>query len=382
MFKNKGMFISIISALIFVLLLSGCGSENTTNDSNSNSEDNNSKPIKLRISSGINNLHPWHIGMFEPWMKQIEEESEGDISFDVFTGGELVPFGSEYDALRDGSVDASFTIAALYDPQRFPYTEVVQLPLLESNSTIASIAMSNLLNSNEVLVDGKTYYEIEFADKGIVAFANPLTDPYVFATRNLEFEKAEDFTRDIRLRSSSRVTEILINNLNTTAISMPATDAYDALSRNALDGLFYEIPGWNSFGYDELLNYAIDGIYFGHGATHTGMTEETWNEIPSEYQEIIKKASDEIILEAAAYQQSKEVEGREIYTSNGGKFSHFDDLEPSVQEHLSNAIVATWFEWIDSLESQGHAGKQMAIIWRDLILEAGGKVPQEIMEIE
>ncbi|OLO26211.1 hypothetical protein BTR23_23980 [Alkalihalophilus pseudofirmus] len=382
--KNKKLGLnSAISAILFVFLLTACGSESSNNETNSSDENSGSKQeFNFRISSGINNLHPWHIGMFQPWVEQIEAESDGAMSFDVFTGGELVQFGNEYDALRDGTIDMSFTIAALYDPQRFPYTEAVQLPLLNSNSTIASTAMYNLMNSDEILTGGKTYYEIEFADKGIVAYANPLTDPYVFGTRGVEFETVDDFTKNIRLRSSSRVTEFLINNLNTSAISMPATDAYDALSRNALDGLFYEIPGWNSLGYDELLNYAIEGIYFGHGATHTGMTEETWNQLPEEYQEIIQKASDEIIFTAAEYQQSLEEEGKDIYMSNGGEFIHFNDLDPSVQEHFNNAIVKTWFDWIENLESEGHAGKQMAILWRDAILDAGGEVPQQIMEIE
>ncbi|MBM4761433.1 TRAP transporter substrate-binding protein DctP [Bacillus sp. B15-48] len=372
--RKKFGFIHFISAVLFALLLTGCGSEST-----GSSEE---QQFKFRITSGIPSLHPWHIGMFEPWVEQIEAESEGAISFDVFVGGELVPFGNEYDALRGGTVDMAFTIAGLYDPQRFPYTEVVQLPLLESNSTIASTAMYNLMNSDEVLKDGKTYYEIEFADKGIVAFPNPLTDPYVFGTKDVEFNRVEDFTRDIRLRSSSRITEILIDNLNATAITMPATDAYDSLSRNALDGLFYEIPGWNVFGYDELLTYAIDGIYFGHGTTHTGMTEETWNRIPEEYQEMIKKATDENIFAAAEYQQSLEEEAREIFIGNGGRFVHFNDLDPGVQEHFNHAFVQTWFDWIENLENEGHAGKKMAILWRDAILDAGGKVPQEIIDIE
>ena len=379
---------STFFAMTMALSLSACGSESTsTTDNSSNSNGNSSSEAKqtemrLRASSGISAEHSWQIGFFNPFMERIEKESDGAVSFEVFTSGELVSLGTEFDALRQGQIDVALTFMAPYDPQRFPYSEVTMLPLLKSDAKIASTAMQAVMKSDRAIADGKSYYQLEFEDKGLVAFANPLTEPYVMATTEAKLEKVEDFTESIRLRSPSRVHEILAANLGLTSISMPVTDAYDALSRNALDGMFHSVPDWISFGVDELLKHTIEGVNLGHFLGHTAMTKETWDKLSPEVQESMKKAADEIIMDGAEVWIAGTVKGKESNISKGGEFTSFRDLDPAVQDHINKAMVDTWFAWIENLESQNLAGKEMALLWRDAVVEAGGEVPQEIMDLK
>jgi TRAP-type C4-dicarboxylate transport system substrate-binding protein len=386
--KWKKTTLSTFFALTLALSLAACGSETTTTpapDNSSNTKGSNEakqEEVSLTASSGISAQHSWQIGFFNPFMERVEKESDGAVSFKVFTSGELVSLGTEYDALRQGQIDVALTFMAPYDPKRFPYSEVTMLPLLKSDAKIASSAMQTVMKSDREIADGKTYYQLEFEDKGLVAFANPLTEPYVMATTKTKLETVEDFTESIRLRSPSRVHEILAANLGLTSISMPVTDAYDALSRNALDGMFHSVPDWISFGVDELLKHTIEGVNLGHFLGHTAMTKETWDKLSPEVQESMKKATDEIIFDGAEVWIAGTVKGKESNISKGGEFTHFNDLDPAVQDHINKALVDTWFAWIENLESQNLAGKEMAILWRDAVIEAGGEVPQEIMDLK
>ncbi|OLO42909.1 hypothetical protein BTR23_01570 [Alkalihalophilus pseudofirmus] len=378
----------IVSTMFLMTMgasLIACGGQDTstTPSNNDNSENTQTgESITLRASSGVGAEHTWNTGFTYSLMERVESQSAGDVSFEIFTSGELVPLGTEYDALRQGTIDVALSLMGPYDPQRFPYSEVAMLPLLESDAKIASTAMQNMMKSDRVIADGKTYYELEFADKGLVAFANPLTEPYVISTTRQKLESISDFTESLRMRSPSRVHEILATNLGVTAISMPVTDSYDALSRNALDGMFHSIPDWANFGLDELFRHTIEGANLGHFIGHTAMTQETWDSLPADVQEEFEAAADEIIFDGSDQWIDGTVRGKEANIEKGGEFTHLDDLNPEVRDHINNAIVETWFEWIDNLESQQLAGKEMALLWRDMLVEAGAVLPDEIVELQ
>ncbi|WP_077212081.1 TRAP transporter substrate-binding protein [Bacillus dakarensis] len=379
--KKRKSFLTL--AMGAMLALSACsGGGTTSTDGSSSSSSSSGENVNFRASSGVSDKHFWDRGFFQPLIDRVEEETNGGVTFDKFTAGELVGLGTEYDALRQGTIDVAFTFMAPYDPQRFPYTEVVMLPLLESDAHIAATAMSNMMKSDREIQDGKTYYELEFAEKGLVAFANPPTEPYVLSTTEQTFESVDDFNNKIRMRTASRVHEILSENLGITSLSMPITDAYDSLSRNALDGIFYNIPDWQAFGFDELIKHTIVGANLGHFVGHTAMTQETWDSLPKETQDIFTNAAEELIFNGAELAMSETKLNEESNLEKGGQFTHLDELNPEVSERIQKAMVDTWMDWIENLEGQGIAGKEMAMLWRDMLVEAGAKLPEEIMNLQ
>src|SRR5699024_3835280 len=124
--------------------------------------------IDLTATSSFNSSHV----MFEhldPWMDKVEEDTDGQVNFEVFTSEELVDSGKEYDGLEDGISDVAISMLPTYDPKRFPLTEVTLLPLTESSTETAMNAFVKLMDSDEEIKDGKSYYELEFEDNGLKA---------------------------------------------------------------------------------------------------------------------------------------------------------------------------------------------------------------------
>lgn len=380
--KLSKKWLSVVAMSALVLGACGDGGGSSSSATADGSASGEQQSLTFNASSGVNDKHFWHRGFFQPLMDSVDEETGGKVSFNAFTSGELVGLGTEYDALTNGTIDVALTLMAPYDPQRFPYTEVVMLPLLESDSTIAAEAMKAMMNSDQEIKDGKTYYQIEFEDKGLVAFANSPTQPYVISTTNKAFDEVGDFSRDVRMRTASRVHEILSTNLGITSQSMPITDAFDALSRNALDGFFYNVPDWMAFGFDELIKHTIEGANFGHFVGHTAMTEETWAKLTPETQDIFRSNAERLIVEGSQLTKDETEENRQSNIDKGGEFKHLSEVPEDVRVHIEAAITKTWLDWIENLESQGHAGKEIAILWRDSLVEAGAEVPQEVMDIK
>ncbi|MGH2316731.1 TRAP transporter substrate-binding protein [Planococcus sp. SE5232] len=374
--KMKWMSVVLASALV----LSACGEE--TGSSSSGEAEAGGEAKNFRASSGVPDKHFWHRGFFEPLTTAVEEESGGQATFDIFTSGELVTLGGELDALNSGQIDIALTLMPPYDPQRFPYTEVVMLPTLTSDAGIATEAMAKMMESDREIADGKTYYQLEFEDKDLVAFANPATEPYVLSTTNQKFESAADFTAALRVRTASRVHEILANELGITGQSMPISDAYDALSRNALDGIIYNAPDWIAFGLDELIKHTITGVNLGHFVGHTAMTQETWDSLSPETQEVFRENAESIVHEGAALTMGETEENIASNKEKGGEITHFDDVTPEVHDLLESAVVNSWNDWIEDLDSQGLGGKEMAILWRDMLVESGAVLPQDILDLE
>jgi len=371
----------LLVVMASLLVLSACGDESADPKKETDSSSKTETKL-LRASSGVPDKHFWHRGFFEPLTTAVQEGSDGDVEFELFTSGELVGLGGELDALTSGSIDVALSLMPPYDPQRFPYTEVVMLPLLDSDATIASSAMANMMKSDREIADGKTYYELEFSDKGLVAFANPATEPYLLSTTKQKFESVDDFSGAIRIRTASRVHEILAKDLGITGQSMPISDAYDALSRNALDGIIYNAPDWIVFGLDELIKHTITGVNMGHFVGHTAMTEETWTSLAPETQKLFEEKAYEFIHTGAALTAGETEENVNANIEKGGELTHFRDLNPDVQAHFEKAVVNAWTNWIANLDGQGLAGTEMALLWRDMLVDAGAVLPQEILDLK
>ncbi|OLO36373.1 hypothetical protein BTR23_16010 [Alkalihalophilus pseudofirmus] len=383
--KNS-LLLTVLTVLSLVVV--GCSS-NQSSSSSENTGGNDSEgsnqseeTIVLRASSGLPAHHVWLESYLYSWMERVEEDSNGRLQFELYTGGELVPLGGELDALNAGTIDVALPVMHLYDPGRFPLSEITMIPLTDSGAEIVNNAYYNLVYGDHELQDGKTFYELEFEPQGLKVWAVNAGDPYTLATTGKRFETPEDFN-NIRIRAGARVSEMFLNNVGAASITMPQTESYDALSRGALDGNLLCICDWDGWGFQDLFAYSLEGANIGHYTAVFGMTEEKWNSLPSDIQEILESAAKE--LQLAEPTVARMVEADQInrdLVEGKVEFETLDDLNDETREHIMQAMEKTWFDWIEMVDEQGSPGKEVAKLWRDLIIEAGGDVPDKIKEIE
>src|SRR5699024_8363255 len=98
------LFKILISVSFLLIMISACSNSSNDTSTNSDSNDQDGDKIILRVSSGLPDVHSWFTVYFKPWMEQIEEETNGVVEFEVFSGGSLVPIEGEVDALKSGTI--------------------------------------------------------------------------------------------------------------------------------------------------------------------------------------------------------------------------------------------------------------------------------------
>lgn len=336
--------------------------------------------ITLRVGSGLSEQHAWWVGTMVPWMDKVEELTDGQVTFETFTGGELVEIPDEVDAVQNGTIDIGL-LAPIYLPDQFPMAEVTMLPISHSDAVIASKAWDALLKSEEELADGKTFYDSQFGDKGLKVWTVPTTAEYAISTTGKELDSVAA-VEGMSLRTPSRIHENYASKIGADSVTIPAVEMFDALSRGAFDGSFYSVPDWSGYGFQDLFKYTLTDINFGHFNGLIGMTEATWDGLPADVQEAMEQAHEEV-YEAGAEEWIGRGEEMIAYNEGkGGKFVSFDEIDPAVQEHLLQGVEDTWTDYIELLEEDGLPGKDVALLWRDLLVEAGGEVPPGIAELE
>lgn len=367
--------------LMFSLVAAGCVEQSGGADSADSVSADSDKKIVLTLSSGLSTANGWWEGYFMPWMEEVEERTDGRVEFEYYANQELIPINEELQALENGAIDIAAPLWTQYDPQRFPLSEVTMLPLLESDTMIATKAYGELVKSDHELADGKTFVEMEFSDRGLKVFATPTTAEYVISTKDVTLDTAEDLKK-LSLRSPTRVHEIFANNVGISSISMPSTEMFDAINRGAFHGSFFSVADWTGYGMQEVFNYTFEGVNLGHFAGMWAMTEETWNSIPEDIQKIMEEASYEQIPKGAQVWMDRAEVIRKEAEANGAVFEKMDDVDEGAQQLLVQGIEDTWTEWIEELEGNGQPGKEVAMLWRDLVVEQGGSVPEAIMNLE
>jgi TRAP-type C4-dicarboxylate transport system substrate-binding protein len=336
------------------------------------------KPITLRISSGVGDKHAWTAGHMQPFADRIEQKTNGKVKFHRFVAGELVKAGKSFEALRGGSIDVAGPFLAPYHAGVFPLTDVTMLPVLNTTTIEAARAFKRLVESDEPLKDGKTFYELEIESRGLVAWALAPTDSYIISTTGKRFDSLKDI-KGTPLRGGARAHLIFIEALGATPVEMTAMDAYEAFSRGTVDGAVYSIPDWKAYGFTELFKYNITGISLGHWPSYLAVTKQTWDGLPADVQKIWNETADEMVMENADYWVSlREPTIKEAKEEYGTVFEDIGNLSPEVQEAIFKASVATWKIWIEREEEKGNPAKAAAKLWARLIVEEGGRLPEGV----
>jgi TRAP-type C4-dicarboxylate transport system substrate-binding protein len=336
--------------------------------------------ITLRAATGLSDKHAWWAAGMVPWMERVEELTEGQVTFESFTGGELVEVTREIEAVQDGTVDVSLMLP-IYNPDQFPMAEVTMLPIKHSDVLIASKAWQALLQSEEELVDGKTYYQSQFGDAGLKAWPLSTTQEYSISTTGKELDTVQAI-KGTSLRTPSRIHEMYADKIGVDSVTIPAVEMFDALSRGAFDGSFYSIADWSGYGFQDLFKWTLTDINFGHFNGLIGMSQDTWDGLPEDVQEAMEQAHEDVFIEGAEEWLDRADEMVEYNKGKGGEFVSFEEIEPAAQEHLLSGVEGTWNDYIELLEKQGLPGKEVALLWRDVLVEAGGEVPDAIAEMK
>ncbi|AFT72490.1 ABC superfamily ATP binding cassette transporter, binding protein [Alloalcanivorax dieselolei B5] len=326
----------------------------------------------LRISAGMGQQHFWVGQHMDPFVDAMEKET--DLSFVRFYSGSLVTPGREWDALKTGTISVAAPLLAPYHEGSFPLSDVTQLPTLSTTSVMVTKALQTLMDSDQELADGKTFYQYELGSKGLRGWPLGATSAYSLSTIGRVLDSPDDL-EGAPIRAGSALHTILLQELGATPVTMTSADSYEALSRKTVIGTILSVADWPSYSFEDLLKYSITGISMGHWESYLAVTDETWNGLTEQQRATWDRVARQVALDNAAHIDQQEEAVRARTQKAGATFVELNELSDDMAGHLQDAASRTWIRWIEQMEEAGHPGKATARLWAELIEEQGGTIP-------
>jgi tripartite ATP-independent transporter DctP family solute receptor len=286
-FFKKSLIILIV--LLFIISIAGCGKQQEVKETE--------KPIILKAAHVLSPTSHYEKGM-QKFAELVEQKTEGKIKIEVYSGGVL---GSERDMIESmqlGTLDIGLVSTAPLGGF-LPKMMIFDLPFIFKDSEHAWST-----------ADGPVGKEIfkELESQKIVGLAYWENGFRHLFTREVPVSKPKDL-EGLKIRLMENVVHTTSYKvLGAIPVPMAWGELYTALQQGTVDGAENSIPVvYTSKFYEVCNNLTLTGHFY--GIAPLLMSKATYDNLPEEYQKIIKDAA----VEARDYQRNVTKQMEEDY---------------------------------------------------------------------
>lgn len=312
--------------------------------------------VTMRLQQQLPAAAPVPKNFLAPWAQKVEKESGGRIKIELYPSMQLGGTPPQvYDQVKDGVIDITWTLPG-YTPNRFPKSEVFELPFIAGNGEQNSPACW-------------AFYEKHLKDefKDVKMLAVQTNGPYLIHCKSNGVRKLEDM-KGLKLRGASRMINKMIETLGATPVGMPVPAVPDSLSKGVIDGALVPWEVTTPLKIAELVN------------THTGfsgnrslcvglfvtvMNTKKYESLPDDLRKVIDaNAGLETSKWAGKVQNDGDVPGREVAEKRGNTILALDAAETKRWRTAAEPAVEAW---IKDMEGKNIDGKTLVADLRAMI---------------
>jgi TRAP-type C4-dicarboxylate transport system substrate-binding protein len=287
----------------------------------------------------------------EEWCREIEKRTNGAVKITMFHGGTLTPATQAYDGVVKGLSDLAMSVFS-YHRGRFPLTEFSDLPLGVRNCVTAA----RLFNEYYAKFRPKEMDDVVM----MYLHGNP---PSVVHTVKKPVTKLEDL-RGLKMRVTPLGTPIA-KALGAAPVAMPMGDAYDALSKNVVDGGFFPYEALEGWKLGEVVKLSTDTHAVGFtSAWYVIMNKKKWDSIPAEHQKVIEKLNSEWIERIGKAWDEIEGSGKAFAAKQGGRTI---TLSAEESERWRKAVQPVLDDYVKMTKEKGLPGDQVLKFAQDFL---------------
>jgi TRAP-type C4-dicarboxylate transport system substrate-binding protein len=186
----------------------------------------------------------------DAWIKTVEEASGGNLTITVDKAPLAKPEG-QYDLIKNGVRDIVWHIPG-YTPGRQELIRAGEMPFLCPNATVCSPALWKWYEKHKLAAK-------EFTDTKLLTIF--MHGPGTIHT--LKPAVTLEQLKDLKMRVGGSGVPIA-KALGVSVVSMPATDAHEALQRGTVSGVFFPWEAMDSFRLTEMVKHHLEipgGLY-------------------------------------------------------------------------------------------------------------------------
>jgi TRAP-type C4-dicarboxylate transport system substrate-binding protein len=276
----------------------------------------------------------------EQWCKEVEKRTNGKVKINYFPGSALTKPAQTYDAVVKGIADIGLSFVG-YTRGRFPLTAAFELPI-------------GIRTAYEGTKLANAYYEKfkpkELDDVKIIYFHSS-PPHHLFAKKPIA--TLADI-KGLKLRAGGSAAEG-VEALGAVPVSMPMSDAYDALSKGVVDGIESPFEAMKGFRLADVVNHCTILEDFYAGLAFVVMNKKKWtiDKINVEWAEKQGKLWDEL-----------ELEGKDVFLQKGGKILTFSDAE---YKQLAEKMAPILNKYVEETKKMGLPGDEVIKFCKDYL---------------
>lgn len=298
--------------------------------------------VTLRVAHFLPPMHFYHADVLQSFISEVEELTEGRVTFQVFPASALGSPESHYDMAATGVADITISLQS-YTPGKFPLSSVVELPFISDSAMMGTEILHELYHMFPEI-------QREYAQTKVLwLFQN---DAEYVLTAKRPVDSLDDM-RGLRIRTASDITSAAVRAWGGTPMFMPMPDVYDAAQRGVIDGATGPLSVMESFRLGDVLRHVTEGPF-----TITNffvvMNKQAWERLSPRNQAVIEELQEKYRkLSAAKYDEAGE-RGRRVAEQAGVQFHKLSDAE---RERFHQALEGTYREWINEMNRLGLPGE-------------------------
>jgi TRAP-type C4-dicarboxylate transport system substrate-binding protein len=239
----------------------------------------NAAEVTLRFGSIWPEVANVHKSLIEAWAKAVESDSNGRVKVELYPSATLAKPAAQYEAVARRVMDVTATVLS-YTANRFPLTQVVEVPGVSRNAVHGSCVVQTLYDEGMLDSEFKDTHPLFFFTHG----------PGLLHTRDKLVRDPKDLD-GMRIRHPSTVVAGLLERYGANPVGMPAPEAYPSLQRGVIDGVAFPWQGALAFRLNELAPYhtELGGLYT--IVFVVTMNKATYDELPDDLKAVIDKNS-------------------------------------------------------------------------------------------
>lgn len=211
---------------------------------------------------------------------RVREETDGEMNFETFYSGSLLPAKTTVTGIRDGVAQVGFVYPP-YTPADLPIADFLNNASFASEDSLATaLAYTEINFSNEAL-------RAEWEQFGIVfggAFATP---EYYFLCNEPLTGVAQ--ARGKRMRTAGKSFTEIATSLSAAAVSVPIGDAYSGMQRGSLDCILADPTNLISASFNEVVTGVTEiGLGLVPGA-NWAYNKDFWDGLDDDQRALLKR---------------------------------------------------------------------------------------------
>ncbi|MFZ5643089.1 MAG: TRAP transporter substrate-binding protein [Bacillota bacterium] len=326
----------ISSLLVALLVLAGCSSSSSPKESKQ-------ATTELKLAHFFPSTHPVETDLIQPWAKEIEQATNGQVKITSYPGNTLLQADAVYDGVVNGIADMGLSCFS-YTRGRFPVLEAFELPgITYNNSRVASkVAWEGIKQLNPKEVQDTKLMMVLTTGPGDLFTKVPV--------RNLNDLKG----LDIRATGLSAQT---LKALGANPVAMPQPDAYEALSKGVVKGNLSPIEVLKGWKHAEVTEYLTRTPFLYNTLFFVTMNLDKWNSLSPETRSAIEKVNEKYFEEVAIGLWDKQNEAALKYAINEKGMKEIT-LSKEEADRWVALVKPIQDEYVAGINAKGQNGQQ------------------------